>query len=88
MKRTKIMLCGTLVVLLIINGSTVVHAQAGDPIQIEKEINIKAGERRLGKPASVVHPHTKAVSEFTVSWPGCAVRTKWIDIRQGQTARF
>jgi hypothetical protein len=46
------MLLGTLIVLLIINGSIVVHAQAGDPIQVEKEINIKAGELRLGQPVS------------------------------------
>lgn len=52
MKRTTIILFGTLVVLLIINGSTVVRAQAGDPIQVEKEINIKAGELRLGSPVS------------------------------------
>ena len=52
MKRTTIMLFEALVVLLIINGATVVHAQAGDPIQIEKEINLKAGELKLGQPVS------------------------------------
>ena len=50
MKRTLIVLCAAFVVLLIINGSTLVDAQGLDPIQIEKEINIKAGELRLGKP--------------------------------------
>ena len=52
MKRTTIMLFGALVVLLIVYGWAVVHAQGLDPIQIEKEINIKAGELRLGKPVS------------------------------------
>lgn len=54
MKRITIMLFGALIVLLIINGSTVVHAQAGDPVQIEKEINIRAAELKLGNPVSPV----------------------------------
>lgn len=37
--------------------------------------------------ASVVQSHAKAVDNST-DWPCCAVSTKWIDIRQGQTARF
>ena len=52
MKRTTIMLFGALVVLLIMNGSAVVHTQGLDPIQIEEEINIKAGELQLGTPVS------------------------------------
>jgi hypothetical protein len=51
MKRTLIVLFGALVVLLIINGPTLVGAQGPDQIQIEKE-NIKAGELRLGKPVA------------------------------------
>ncbi|HTG93414.1 MAG TPA: hypothetical protein VL866_12565 [Pyrinomonadaceae bacterium] len=54
MKRITIMLFGAVVVLLIINGSTVVHAQGVDPIQIEKEINILASELQLGKPVSTL----------------------------------
>lgn len=52
MKRITIMLFGALLALLVINGSTVVHGQGLDPIQIEKEINLKAGELQLGKPVS------------------------------------
>ncbi|HET7112603.1 MAG TPA: hypothetical protein VFI57_03120, partial [Pyrinomonadaceae bacterium] len=52
MKRTTVMLFGALVVVLIVSGSAVVPAQDLDPIQIEKEINIKAGELRLGTPVS------------------------------------
>jgi hypothetical protein len=52
MKQTTIMLFGALVVLLIMNGWAVVHAQGSDPIQIEKEINLKAGELKLGPPVS------------------------------------
>ena len=52
MKRTLIVLFGALVVLLIINGPTLVGAQGPNQIQIEKEIDIKAGELRLGKPVA------------------------------------
>ena len=71
MKRITIMLFGALVVLLIINGSTVVHAQAGDPIQIEKEINLKAGELKLGPPVSPLRrtdPPRRVLSPAAEIW--------------------
>ena len=54
MKRTTTTLFGALLVLLVIKGSIVVHAQSGDRIQAEKAINIKAAELRLGNPLAPV----------------------------------
>lgn len=54
MKWTTRMLLGASIVFLIMNGSTVKPAQGTDPIAVEKEINLKAGELRLGKPVSIL----------------------------------
>lgn len=51
MKR--IILIGTLVVLLITNISTPVQAQGGPPPDIERQMSLKAGELELGKPHSL-----------------------------------
>jgi hypothetical protein len=71
MNRTTIIFYRTLIVLLILNGSTVVRAQAGDPIQIEKEINLKAGELKLGPPVSPLRrtdPPRRVLSPSAEIW--------------------